>query len=554
MRISLACLLLISTAAAGARASNVTATKSVVTAKGVETVAVNGSQVPVAISAVANPNPSMPGLRWGNADPAAVVFTVSAGNRGTFAWLGESQNSQRVQLAATTDDNGGLPIYQDPIANSDILATAAADKSPLCLIGTRDLTTGVVTVRLYSAFSATALSSVVVNAGNAPWRVAISDDGARAVVGFVTPAGVPKVNVYSTAGGLSLTNSYAVAGANGFREIDISGDGNVVQFATDNGDILLKAGAGTPIFSDSSGVSVDAHAIDRTGATFVRGGFDIGAWQKQGATYQRILSFVDASLGFFVCTACDVSQDGSTFVAAAYDATNANRMRIYAFALTPGVAQPLWSYANDGTGGLQDTPQSVSISDDGRWIAVASWGAEFNSHPEVMLFDRDGGNVPVASIDTPGSAFDCDISGDGQFVVAGTKAVHANNFGAGGEGYSLDRGDQGFRLFGTPSIGRTIALHEGGLPGQGVLIAASLGLAATPISSFTWLGTFDLDPTQLVLAPTSLGTIPGSSLIVLPATIPSVPSAIGTTVYTQTIRTGAPKPILDNHLALPITP
>jgi hypothetical protein len=557
MKITLACLLLSSAClliAESASAQVGTATRSVLTAKGVETVTVTGVDAAVPPKAVVNPNPSTPGLRWVHPDPAAVVMTVSAGNRGTFAWLGETQNSQRVLLAATTDDAGGVPIYEDLATGSDIVATAAADKSPLCLIGVRNITSGASTVRLYSGFSATPISSVPVNTPNGPWNIAISDDGARAVVGYVSAGGTPSVDVYSTAAGLTLINSYAVPGANGFRTIDLSGDGNVIQFGTDNGDILLKAAAGATIFSDASGVSVDAHAIDRTGDTFVRGGFDIGAWKKSGATYQRVVNFADPSLGFFVSTACDVSGDGSTFVAAAYDATNANRLRVYAYALTPSGSQLLWTYANDGTGNLQDTPAAVSISDDGRWIAVASWGAQFNGHPEVLLFDRDAGNVPVASIDTPGSAFDCDISGDGQFVVVGTKAVHANDFGSGGEGYSLDRGDQGLRLFGTPSIGRTISLLEGGLPGEGVLLVVATGLLATPLSSPSFLGTFDLAPAELVFPPLFVGTVPGSGLLVLPATIPNVPAAVGATVYAQTIRTGAPKPSIDNYLALPITP
>jgi hypothetical protein len=94
------------------------------------------------------------------------------------------------------------------------VATAAADKSPLCLIGIRNITSGASTVRLYSGFSATPTSSVPVNTPNGPWNIAISDHGARAVVGYVSAGGAPSVDVYSTAGGLTLINSYAVPGAN----------------------------------------------------------------------------------------------------------------------------------------------------------------------------------------------------------------------------------------------------------------------------------------------------------------------------------------------------
>jgi hypothetical protein len=47
-----------------------------------------------------------------------------------------------------------------------------------------------------------------------------------------------------------------------------------------------------------------------------------------------------------------------------------------------------------------------------------------------MVFNR---NVDlIGAINFPGSAFGVDVSADGQYVVGGSKAVHANQFGSGG--------------------------------------------------------------------------------------------------------------------------
>jgi hypothetical protein len=47
-----------------------------------------------------------------------------------------------------------------------------------------------------------------------------------------------------------------------------------------------------------------------------------------------------------------------------------------------------------------------------------------------MVFNR---NVElIGQINFPGSAFSVDVSSDGQYVVGGSKAVHANEFGSGG--------------------------------------------------------------------------------------------------------------------------
>src|SRR5262245_30628795 len=83
------------------------ATRSIVTPTGVYQATQSGSASASPMKAAANPNPSTIALRWVHPDAVSVVNTVSAGNHGTFAWLGMNQNSQRMSLVATTDDAGG---------------------------------------------------------------------------------------------------------------------------------------------------------------------------------------------------------------------------------------------------------------------------------------------------------------------------------------------------------------------------------------------------------------------------------------------------------------
>lgn len=552
--------LLLSTAALG---TVETTTVQYVTPQGVFTKTTTLPQTKGGIFAATfpNPNPSPSSLRWTYPNGVAgpwITQDVSVGNRGTFAWLGQNQNAERVTLVSTTDDQApALPIWEDVLPNPDYVEVAAADKAPVCAVVNRDFPNGLFEVRLYSAFSPIAVASVLVPT-QGDVEVAISDDGERVAIGYTDLSGIGSVDVYDTLGGSALvfvtTIVAAPSAASAFREHDLSADGQVVLLATQNTDQLFDATTGTPIFVDSSTVSIDSHAIDGDGDTFVRGGFDVGVWKESGGTYNRILNFKDTqNFGFFVATACDVSADGSTFVAAAYDATNSNKMRVYCWTLTQTTATLKWRFVSNGLGSVQDSPQTVSVSDDGKFIAVASWGTGNNAHPEVMLFDREVGIVPVANIDTPGSPFDCDLSGDGQFLVAGTKAVHANSLGSGGEGYSLDRGAQGFRMFGTTSIGRTFALEFGGAPGETLLLAASFGLAPTPIASGSFAGTFDLDPGLMFLTPTPIGAFPGSGIIAFSTVVPLVPAAVGVTVHAQAIRTGG-FPACDNHVSMPITP
>lgn len=486
------------------------------------------------------PNPSPAGLRWVYPNPGGVPWittSASVGAGGSLAWLGQTLNGQRLSLVATTDDAGTPPAFIWEVATPGAtVLTKAADKAAACAVAVLDSSAPSYELRYYTSSSATPLW---IATRAASFEIAISDNGRYVAAGTSTGANSSAVDVYDAQSGTPSTPIATLnAVTHAFRHLDISGDGSRVLLATHTFDHVFDVATQTPLFTAST-VSHDAHTMNRDGKVFARGGFNpLRAWWETSGTYNQVLSFSDGSLGFPVYTACDVSADGSTLVAAAYDANSNERMRVYCFRLTPTSSQLLWTYASDGSGARQDVPQAISVSDNGRWAAVASWGAEFNDHPEVLLFDRDAGNVPVHSIDTPGSAFDVDLSGDAQFMVAGTKAVHANVFGNGGEGYSFDRGGQDHWLRGTLGQGRTIRVRTGGNPGESVayLFAAALW-APFPVPGIN--GLLIIDPSTLILG-IVVGSIPAGGVHERAFVVPTDPSLIGGVLYTQALRIGPP--------------
>lgn len=486
------------------------------------------------------PNPSPAGTRWVYANPPAIPWiteSTSVGNHGTFAWLGQNLNGQRLSFVATTDDAGNPPAFIYEVAAPGASITVkAADKAPACAVASQNGGTSTYTLDYYRSASSTPEFSV---SRSSSFEIAISDDGRYIAAGTSTGATSAAVDVYDARSATpTVPIATLAATSNAFRHLDISGDGSTVLLATHTRDHVFDVATQSELFSAST-VSHDAHTINRDGKVFARGGFSpVRAWVRTGATYNEVLTFSDATLGFPVYTACDVSADGSTFVAAAYDASSNERMRIHCFALTPTSSNRLWTWASDGTGGRQSVPQSVSLSDNGKYIAVADWGTEFNLHPEVMLFDRDAGSVPIAVIDTPGSAFDVDLSGDGQFLVAGTKAVHANVFGNGGEGYSFDRGNQDHRLIGTVGLNRTFHLKTGGTPGETIAFVFGTALG-TPIPVPGIGGTLDLDPAGILLVPI-VGTVPASGVHDRAFGVPPDAALVGAELFTQALRLGPP--------------
>ncbi len=513
-----------------------------------------------AVTPLANPNPSPAGLRWTYPNIPGTPWiseSVSVGARGTFAWLGQNLNGRRLSLLGTTDDQPTpAPIYEDPISGTPTIRVAAADNGSGCAVAL-NLGAGTGELRYYVASSPLPVwtTTIATNPNGSAFLPRISANGRVVAVGFNDAAGVATVQVFDALSPLPTTPiATRTVSSSGLRNFDISGDGLTLLIASNVRDHVVDVTTGVEAFSTST-VSVDAHSIDGDGDTFGRGGFDVGAWRRINGTWTQVLpTFRDNTLGFGVYTACDISADGSTFVVAGTDANNQYLpFRVYCWSIANTGATLLWTFSSLGTGSFQDTPQAVSVSDDGRWIAVASWGDAGNTHPEVMLFDRNAGNVPVDSIDTPGSAFDADLSGDGQFTIAGTKSVHANTFGNGGAGYSFDRGGQGLVLRGTASLTRTITLEARGNQGDAValLIGTSLG---APITVPGFAGSLVVSLATPYIGPVTIGGVPPSGALSLPIVVANDPTLLGASLFAQTIRVGTAGAEIDNHVAIRFTP
>ncbi|HLU40376.1 MAG TPA: hypothetical protein VK081_13405 [Planctomycetota bacterium] len=504
------------------------------------------ARAPVAQALGTNPSPM--GLRWtySQASTRSIVDSTSVGNHGTLGWLGLDLNNQRLSLVGMAEDSTPPNfVFEAPMAGISGIDVKAADKAPACAVAV--LQSGSGTLEYYVGGSSTPLWTV---SYQHTFEIAISDDGRYVAAGYSPTQNTSQVDVYDANSATPSTPIQTLtATTHGFRHLDISGDGSTVLLATNTRDHVFDVATGNELFNATT-VSHDAHTINRDGTVFARAGFNpIRAWWRTGGVYNEVLTFNDTSLGFAVHTAADVSADGTTFVCAGYDAQANARMRVHCFTLTPTGSTLLWSFVSDGSGQYQTTPQAVSVSDDGKYIAVGSWGTQNNDHAEALLFDRDVGPVPIATVDTPGSVFDLDLSGDGQFLVIGTKSVHANVFGNGGEAYSFDRGGQDHWLVGTPSIGRTIDLRTGGSSGEPVFIGLATGLGSPiPIPGVSGALELDLGSAVFLFA----GSVPPSGVHSLSLVVPNVPFFIGTSIYTQALTMTAPA--FSNPLLLWLTP
>jgi len=209
--------------------------------------------------------------------------------------------------------------------------------------------------------------------------------------------------------------------------VELTDNGSIALVTQDNRAVLIDTSTGHILFSVAgSGAGNIFYRVSGDGQVFVVGGFSFDVYAFNGTTYIPVIHFTQASTWFG--GACAISRDGSTAGTFADNTNNWLSGAVYLFDVASG--SMLGSYPVSGTGMYQGTPVGAGSNDDGSVMAFASWGTQFHDWPEVMVFNRKV--QLIGQIDFPGSAFSVAVSSDGQYVVGGSKAVHANQFGSGG--------------------------------------------------------------------------------------------------------------------------
>ena len=210
--------------------------------------------------------------------------------------------------------------------------------------------------------------------------------------------------------------------------VALTDNGSIALVTQDNRATLIDTATGNIVFSvTGSGAGLIYYPISGDGGVFAVGGFNFDVYAFNGTTYNRVIHYTQANSWFGGASA--VSRNGSTVGTFAGDYANGWLSgAVLLFDVPTG--QLLGSYPVSGTGAYSGTPIGAASNDDGSVMAFASWGTQFHDWPEVMVFNRSV--QLIGQINFPGSAFSCDVSSDGQYVVGGSKAVHANQFGSGG--------------------------------------------------------------------------------------------------------------------------
>jgi len=177
--------------------------------------------------------------------------------------------------------------------------------------------------------------------------------------------------------------------------------------------------------------------ISGNGNVIVTGNYRgiIKVFQWNGSSYIQQWQYQEPPGTYYNwITSIDVSDDGNYIAVGTliFLTSSSYDGRIRFFNRSSGNT-PAWSFT--GTG---DQISFVSLSKNGKILAVTSWGPLDNSKEDILIFRADPGDgIPIFAINVQGSPFMCSVSEDGTSVITGGKAVHARQMGSGGTLYNI---------------------------------------------------------------------------------------------------------------------
>jgi len=372
------------------------------------------------------------GVIWHVHDDASIANSICLADTADETWIAQNLNYERLSYLQTTGD--GIPIYEADFVpdNPSIVGAASAEDASLGIVILQDPTK--VVVRAFNSSSGAApLWTFSFDARYAATQyraIDVSADGAIVLAAaYISGGSESLVVVLDGATGAELnrlvTTTYV-------SSVELSDDGTRAVLTEGSTANIIETAGMTSLYSFGVSGSGGSARLSRDGLTAAAGGFNCKAYHDTGAGWVQVWSEQESQQWYGAGVA--ISGDGATLFSASYKYINYLDLtyRIIDLQTSTELARTTTS----GTGSSQDTITRAQASQDGDIFAVASWGTDDNAHPEVQVFDRDA-NL-IGSIDMPGSPFDIDLSRDGRHLVAGGKAVHANQMGSGADAYAYE--------------------------------------------------------------------------------------------------------------------
>lgn len=398
-------------------------------------------------------------VKWVSSDPTAIGNDVVMSPTGSFVMIGWNLNSPRVSFH---NDVSNVPLWEY-FSNPNVFRNFVAMSANANIIANASYQN----IYLFDKNTGNVTFNFAIPDGRIAGPVAVSRDGMLLVCATSSPlaGGMHRVYAFSPPSTTPLwTFDFSDAQSTGIYGITISVDKSTVAVNGKFYGWVLNANNGTvrtemEIANTESRLALSANASVMAIAE-LSGFIKAFVWDSTANRYNLIWQYrIPAGLFTNWASSIDVSADGFTIMAGSLIFVSSSEANgsVYLFD-TFGEGTPNWIY--QGTGDMVD---EIALADDGSIGAVATWGDLAHSMPDILIFERNS-NTPVFTVNTPGSMFSVSISADGRSVVAGGKAVHARQFGNGGNVYNIGVDLGGGCISGTVTLSGATN-HAGALVG-----------------------------------------------------------------------------------------
>jgi hypothetical protein len=369
------------------------------------------------------------GVLWTFNDTASIARSVALGNGGQDSWVAHSLNDERLSKFTTTGPGTPDFVYSMLAENPGIIGVDAAPTGSVAAV-ISFTAGGTVNLRAFTEESGPnpiwtyTFAPAYNNAGQR--AVSVSADGGR--VAACAYDGTKTLVIYTDAAGTILSSTQITGFTSG---LELSADGSRILLTNGANARLLDAATMTEIYNLPVSGAGGYHRISADGSAIAGGGFNIRAAREIAGTWQVVYN-ANGSQDWFGGGVA-LSGDGQTLFVLSHN-YGAGYLPNNHQVIDLNTGTVLATSGYTGTGAWQNSAIAAQSNTDGTLFACASWGDQGNTMPEVRIYDRDL-NL-VGSIDTAGSPFELDMDPDGDFILVGSKAVHANTFGSGGNTYA----------------------------------------------------------------------------------------------------------------------
>lgn len=465
---------------------------------------------------------SHPGAWW-------IGEQVSFGNHGTQVFTHYAQNDTATALLSVHDNAPAVPVWEldtDP-DNPKMVDSARYSDAHVSISQTQTstLNQNIIKVRKLSAQGLDwTYTFPHLTAGRLV--TGISGDGQTIVAAIPNP--VTQTNdllVFSAGSPVPVAmHSLPVGTIWGFT---MATEGNVAAFAIDSTLYVLEISSGNILLTvpQSTSYSNLGLALSGDGSVLAHGvlGSGFTLYRRTSASYAPVWFRPTPSHVRVI----DISDDSSTVaygMGFLYPSTRIIVECVDIPTLTVTMSEDI-----SGGGQYQNTVHDLALSANGNVCAAATFGGELGINAELRIYSKYS-NTPIRTLDLPGSAFSVDISPDGKWVVAGSKAIHANELGHGGQVDLLHLGGADFAMHTTPSIGNTVNFEAYGAPNSPAFLLHAT-LPSDPSVLIPAIGSLYLKRAAISLH--SMGAVSALGSANLDWPIANDPGLIGVTHYFQ---------------------